>query len=40
MIIPFGFYKDNIGVIHIDNEKATTVRLIFDLYTSSYSPED
>lgn len=37
MIIPFGFYKDNTGVIHIDNEKATTIRLIFDLYTSGYS---
>ena len=37
MLIPFGFYKDNTGTIRVDNEKAGTVKLIFELYLNGFS---
>lgn len=37
MLIPFGFYKDNTGTLCIDNDKAETVRLIFELYLDGFS---
>lgn len=37
MLIPFGFYKDNTGIIRGDNEKAGTVKLIFELYLNGFS---
>ena len=37
MLIPFGFYKDNTGTILIDNTKAETIQLIFELYLNGFS---
>ncbi len=37
MLIHFGFYKDNKGTIRVDNDKAETVKLIFELYLNAFS---
>lgn len=37
MLIPFGFYKDNTGTIRVDNTKAETIQLIFELYLNGFS---
>ena len=37
MLIPFGFYKDNTGTIRVDNTKADTIQLIFELYLNGFS---
>ena len=37
MLIHFGFYKDNTGTIRIDNTKAETIQLIFELYLNGFS---
>lgn len=37
MLIPFGFFKDNTGNIYVDNDKAGTVKLIFELYLNGFS---
>lgn len=37
MLIPFGFYKDNTGTIRVDNDKAETVKLIFESYLNGFS---
>lgn len=37
MLIPFGFYKDNTGIIRVDNTKAETIQLIFELYLNGFS---
>lgn len=37
MLIPFGFFKDNTGTIRVDNTKAETIQLIFELYSNGFS---
>ena len=39
MLIPFGFYKDNTGTIRVDNTKAETIQLIFELCLNGFSPK-